>query len=105
MSKSENQKSPVAKRLREARTLKGISQKQLGILAEMDKFSASVRINQYERDKHVPDFSTAKRLAGILEIPVTYLYANDDNLAELIRLYNEVGPRKRLRVLRLLLES
>jgi len=77
-------KSPVGKRLKEARLEKGISQKKLGILAGIDQFSASARINQYERDKHIPDYSTATRLADALEVPVTFLFADNEELAELI---------------------
>lgn len=69
-----------------AREAKGVSQKQLGILAGIDQFVASARINQYERGKHVPDLQTAQRLAAELSIPVSYLYEPDDDLAELIRL-------------------
>ena len=50
----------------------------------IDQFSASPRINQYEKGKHVPDFETTARLAKALMIPVTYLYADDDELADLI---------------------
>ena len=50
---------PIAHRLSFARKAKDISQKQLGIMAGIDEFSASPRINQYERGKHVPDFATA----------------------------------------------
>ena len=88
-------KSPVAKRLRQARELKGISQKALGILAGIDQFAASARVNQYERDKHVPDYATSIRLAKALEVPVTFLYADDDDLAEMILLFAYAGPRKR----------
>ncbi|MEE9445713.1 MAG: helix-turn-helix transcriptional regulator [Cocleimonas sp.] len=88
MSSKKKANSPVGKRLRSARMAKGISQKQLGILAGIDEFSASPRINQYERDKHVPDFSTSQRLAKALSIPVTYLYADDDELADLIKLFS-----------------
>lgn len=62
---------------------------QLGILAGIDQFVASARINQYERGKHVPDQQMAQRLAAKLHVPVSYLYEPDDDLAELIRL---VGP-------------
>ena len=48
-------RSVVAKRLREARELSGLSQKQLGIKAGLDEFSASPRINQYERGKRRRD--------------------------------------------------
>lgn len=80
--------SPIATRLRSARIKKGISQKQLGILAGIDRFSASPRINQYEKGKHIPDFATSARIANVLSVPVTYLYADDEKLAELIVLYS-----------------
>ncbi len=80
------EKSVFARRLRAAREARGVSQKQLGILAGIDQFVASARINQYERGKHVPDLQTAQRLATELNVPVSYLYEPDDDLAQLIRL-------------------
>ncbi|MGH7603980.1 MAG: helix-turn-helix transcriptional regulator [Gemmatimonadaceae bacterium] len=76
--------SVVAKRLREARERAGLSQKRLGIRAGIDEFSASPRINQYERGKHAPDLLTAERLCRVLNVPLPYLYAKDDRLAEWI---------------------
>mgnify|MGYP006359312815 CR=1 FL=1 len=70
--------SPVCKRLKQARILNGLSQKQLGIYAGIDEFSASARMNQYETGKHVPDFLTLKRIAMVLGYPVAYFYAEDD---------------------------
>ena len=102
MSKKVLQRSPVAARLREARVRKGISQKQLGILAGIDRFSASARINQYERDKHVPDYTTAKRLAENLDVSVSFFYAEDDRLAKLILKFEAMGTNKRSQLLRLL---
>ena len=64
----------VARRLREARTKKGISQEHLGVLAGIDEFSASARINQYERGKHMPPYETVRRLARVLDVPTEYLY-------------------------------
>lgn len=95
---------PVGRRLRQAREKSGLSQKQLGIRAGMDEFSASARVNQYERDKHVPDFSTATRLAQVLSIPVTYFYAEDDDIAELILLYAGASRGARAKTRRLLEE-
>lgn len=40
------EKSVLARRLRAAREARGVSQKQLGILAGIDQFVASARINQ-----------------------------------------------------------
>lgn len=69
--------SPIAERIRFARKRKAYH-KKFGILAGIDEFSPSLRIYQYERSKHVPDFATAKRLAEVLSIPMTYLFADED---------------------------
>lgn len=87
-------KATFAKRLREAREARGISQKQLGILAGIDEFVASARINQYERGKHVPDLLMAERLSQELGIPVSYLFEPDDKLASLLRLAGKLPTNK-----------
>ncbi len=89
------EKSVLARRLRAAREARGVSQKQLGILAGIDQFVASARINQYERGKHVPDLQTAQRLAAELKVPVSYLYEPDEVLAELIRLLGACSQDQR----------
>lgn len=82
--------SIFTRRLKEARLRKGLSQEQLGILAGIDEFSASARMNQYERGKHVPDLSTITRIATALDIPVAYLFADDDRLARLIEVFSSL---------------
>jgi transcriptional regulator with XRE-family HTH domain len=72
---------PIAKRLKQARLKAGLSQKGLGIKAGLDPFSASPRVNQYERARHTPDFGTAERLSRVLGVPAAFLYAQDDDLA------------------------
>ena len=76
--------SALAKRLKEARLRAGLSQERLGILAGIDEMSASARMNQYERGKHAPDWLTVQRLAAVLQVPVAYFYADDDDAAELL---------------------
>ena len=94
----------IAKRLREARLAAKISQKQLGIKAGIDEFSASARINQYERGKHMPDFSVVERLAKVLKTPTPFFYARDDDLAELILDFGKHGAQDRKRIMKLLRE-
>ena len=91
--------SPVAKRLKEARTRAGLSQRQLGIEAGIDAFSASPRINQYEKGKHTPDFATAVRLATVLSVPTPFLYAVDDTMADMILVLGELPVRERRKLL------
>ena len=61
--------NPVPKRHNAARLEAGLSQNALGIAAGVDKFVASVHINQYERGVHAPDYTMAKRLVRVLDIP------------------------------------
>ncbi|MFT7279054.1 MAG: transcriptional regulator with XRE-family HTH domain [Pseudoalteromonas distincta] len=79
-----NDGSPFPKRLKEARLRKGLSQKQLGILAGVDPSSASPRMNQYEKGVHTPDFQMARALAKVLEVPTAFLFCEEDSLAEII---------------------
>lgn len=90
---------PIPKRLKAARLRAKLSQRQLGIAADIDEFSASPRINQYERGKHTPDFHTAERLAKVLGCPTTYLYTREDDLAEFILLWANLPERQRRRLL------
>lgn len=76
--------SPLSKRLKEAREAAGLSQKQLGIKAGIDEFSASARMNQYEAGKHTPDYLTLSKLAKVLKVPTAYFYAENDILAKII---------------------
>lgn len=89
----------VAKRLKEARLAKGLSQKKLGIAAGIDEFTASPRMNQYERGVHVPDYNTLARLAEVLEVPVPYFYATDDVLATWIKCFPRLSKSEREKII------
>lgn len=82
--------SPLPLRLRQARERKGLSQRRLGLKAGLDEFSASPRINHYERGRHAPDYSTLSRLAWVLEVPVAFFFAGEDDLADWLLLWQEV---------------
>ena len=92
----ERKQLPVySRRLREAREAHGISQRSLGIEAGLDEFVASTRINRYETGVHQPDLQTLQRLAAVLGLPVAYFYAEDEELAKLIREFKGGRGRKR----------
>lgn len=84
-----------SRRLREARDAHGISQRTLGIRAGLDEFVASTRVNRYETGVHQPDLQTLQRLAKVLNLPVAYFYAEDDELARLIAEFKGKGKQKR----------
>lgn len=80
-----------SRRLREARLEAGLSQKALGIRAELDPFVASTRINRYERGVHIPDPVTATKLAHVLNVPLEYFYARSDRMARMIRAFDALS--------------
>ncbi|WP_324250616.1 helix-turn-helix transcriptional regulator [Xanthomonas hortorum] len=80
-----------SRRLREARQVYGLSQRNLGIKAGLDDFVASTRVNRYETGVHQPDLQTIQRLANALDVPVAYFYAEEDDLAQMILEYKRRG--------------
>ena len=84
-----------SRRLREAREAHDISQRALGIKAGLDEFVASTRVNRYETGVHQPDLQTLQRLAAVLQLPVAYFYAEDDELAQLIANFKGRNKGKR----------
>lgn len=82
----------MARRLREARERKGLSQRALGVAAKIKEESASPRMNQYEQGKHAPDYLTLSHLASALEVPVPYFYTEDEQLAGLLLLLHDLPP-------------
>lgn len=80
--------SVFSERLREARRAAALSQEKLGVLAGIDEMSSSARMNQYERGKHEPDFSTVERIASALNVPECFFYCKDEDMATvLVRLH------------------
>lgn len=85
--------SPLPKRLKEVREALGLSQKQLGIKAGIDEFSASARMNQYETGKHTPDYLTLKNISTALNLTPSYFYAEEDLLAAIIKASNALTKK------------
>ena len=94
--------NPIPKRLKEARKARGLSQKELGIRAGIDEFSASPRINQYETGKHTPNYSTLTQIADVLKVPVPYFYCEDNRLSQLILAYGKLTQKEKIRLLDIL---
>ncbi|EEW4484912.1 helix-turn-helix transcriptional regulator [Escherichia coli] len=86
-------------RLKEARRRAGLTQEKLGILAGLDEASASTRINQYEKGKHSPNFETVSNLVKVLNVPVSFLYTPEDDLAQFILLFDSLSESDRKKIL------
>lgn len=87
--------SPFPKRLKEARTLRGLTQQQLGELLGLEPNNASARMNQYERGKHTPDYDTLKRIADRLDMPTAFFYCEDDLEAEIVSAMHHLDPAQK----------
>lgn len=99
MNPIENHKDIFCKRLKEARLAAGLSQKNLGIAAGIDEFVASTRINRYEKGVHEVDIGTAQKLADVLDIPLAYFYAQDDQLAHVVKHFHKLPKLLREEIL------
>lgn len=73
-----------ANRLRAARLKAGLTQEGLGVAAEIAIDVARTRINRYERGVNECDLRTAKKLADVLELPLAALFADTDEIADVI---------------------
>lgn len=99
MSKSINYPDIFCQRLKAARIAKGLSQKSLGILAGIDEFVASTRINRYEKGVHQASIEIAQRLATALNVPLAYFYMGDDQLAELTLNWGKLSDQDKTELL------
>jgi len=82
----------IARRLRQAREARQLSQERLGVLAGIDEYSASARMNQYERGKHAPDYAMVTRIAAVLNYPPAFFYADSDDEAALLATARLLSP-------------
>lgn len=80
--------------------MRGISQRALGDLLGLGKAVGSTRINRYEQQTSSADIDTATEIARALDVPLAYLYAESDDLAELILAYSKLNKTERTRILR-----
>lgn len=64
-----------------------------------DKANGSVRINRYEQQVNRADMDTAAALAKALNVPLAYLFAEEDDQAELLLAFSKLTKRARLKLL------
>ncbi|MEW2895539.1 helix-turn-helix domain-containing protein [Stenotrophomonas maltophilia] len=77
----------------------GISQKTLGVAMGLPEDVAGVRINRYERAVHDCDTETAQKMAKALGVSLAYLYAETDELAELIKEFSVLPEKEQQSIL------
>lgn len=77
----------------------GVSQRALGDALGLGKQVGSTRINRYEREVSQCDMDTASKIAQELGVPLAYLFAESDDLAELILAYGKLPKARRRKAL------
>lgn len=58
-----------------------------------------MRINRYEQQASLCDMDTAQKIARELGVPLAYLFAESDDLAELILVYAQLSKAERTKTL------
>jgi transcriptional regulator with XRE-family HTH domain len=99
MAKEIKTKTVFSVRLKQARLRAGFTQIELGVLAGIEEFSASARINQYERATHAPNYGTAERLSVALNVPISFLFESDDKLASIILIAGQLTAKNQDKLL------
>lgn len=101
VARSVDHRPVFARRLLQARTAAGLSQRQLGVRAGLEPSVASPRVNQYEKGKHEPRPDAARKLAEALGIPPAFLYTEDELLAKLLLRWGELSTARKKQLLKL----
>ena len=89
----------LAKRIREARLLSGISQQNLAIKIGVDPSVASTRMNRYEQGSRTPGPVIVELIARELKLPAAYFYAETDDEAKLLRWFSQLGMKEQAKVM------
>ncbi|WP_242101566.1 helix-turn-helix transcriptional regulator [Lysobacter sp. M2-1] len=89
-----------AARLKQARELRGLSQRALGVRLGLGPEKGSSRINRYEHQVTAVGFDNLERLAAELQVPVAYLLAENEAMAEAILAFSRSPAARRRKLAR-----
>lgn len=82
--KDSHSTSIVGRRLKELREDLGWSQEKIGVAIGIDESSSRARISRYELGVHEPPVPTARLIASAMEVPLAYMYCEDDRVTEVL---------------------
>lgn len=71
----------------------------------LDKKLASSRVNRYETEVSGIDLDGLGKLADVLGLPMAYLVAEDEVIADAILALSQMSRKERVRALRALIEA
>ncbi len=87
----------IGRRIKALREDIGWSQERLGVEIGIDESSSRARISRYELGVHEPPLPTARLIAMALNVPLAYLYCEDDSIASLLLSLHRLKPAVRNR--------
>ena len=90
----------VGRRMRARREELGGSQEKVGVLIGIDESSSRARISRYELGTHEPPVKTARLIADALNVPLAYLYCEDEDIATLLLKLRQLPEALRGQVVR-----
>ncbi len=76
-----------------------MSQRELGALIGLGKTVGSTRINRYEQQKSLCDMETASQIAEQLDVPLAYLFAESELLADMILAFSALTQPEQKKLL------
>ena len=107
MSRDKQPQTPsiTGRRIRALREELDWSQEKVGVAIGIDESSARARISRYELGVHEPPLPTVKLIADVLDVPLSYLFCEDDRVALLLlKLHRLTDEQRSVRVERFLSE-
>lgn len=104
-AKQPNPQNITGRRIRALREEVGWSQEKLGVEIGIDESSARARISRYELGVHEPPLPTIRLIADVLNVPLSYLYCEDDRIALLLLGLHRLDDHQRSVKVELLLEA
>ncbi len=95
----------TGRRMRALREELGWSQEKVGVAIGIDESSARARISRYELGVHEPPLPTIRQIAEVLDVPLSYLFCDDDGIAQLLlKLHRLAADQRSMKVEQFLLE-
>lgn len=84
----------IAHRMKTARLVEGLTQKELGLRIGLSEDVASARINRYEKMTMQPGLETIDKIGVALNIDPTVLYIEDDLVALFTLIASRLSPER-----------
>ncbi len=87
----------LGRRLRSRREELRLSLERVGVAIGIDESSSRARISRYELGVHEPALPIAKKLAEVIQVPLAYLFCEDDDVATLLLALHKLSHKERER--------